>query len=190
MSNSFTPNLLAKNDCWPLASTTSEVRTSTGFPASSVTRTPTTSLSSPKITFCTRKPSRTVAPHSAECSSNIWSRTDRSTCQVSSRPPFSGRPKIKGLVSLPDRDANCTPILFGNPALLSFSATPSSLKTAFAAGINDSPTWGLGKRDRSNTTVFKPLRASIVAAVEPAGPPPITTQSALSGIIFLIMILT
>ena len=45
------------------------------------------------------------------------------------------------------------------------------------AGSSDSPTWSRGKRSRSRRRTRAPLRASMVAAVLPPGPPPMTTTS-------------
>ena len=52
-----------------------------------------------------------------------------------------------------------------------------SSSTDSVAGNSDSPTCGRGKWWRSKTLTDKPARANSVAAVLPAGPPPITTAS-------------
>src|SRR5262245_37796543 len=43
--------------------------------------------------------------------------------------------------------------------------------------MSDSPMWKRGKRSRSNRTTRWPCWARSVEAVEPAGPPPMTTTS-------------
>ena len=52
-----------------------------------------------------------------------------------------------------------------------------SSSTAKVAGRRDSPTWARGNRALSKSVTARPARASNVAAVLPAGPPPITTIS-------------
>src|SRR5207237_5142940 len=52
-------------------------------------------------------------------------------------------------------------------------------------GKSDSPMWNRGNLSRSKTTTFRPARASKVAAVLPAGPPPMMATSKRSLIIGL-----
>ena len=52
-----------------------------------------------------------------------------------------------------------------------------SSSTAKVAGNRDSPTWARGNRAFSKTVTARPARASNVATVLPAGPPPMTTIS-------------
>ena len=47
-------------------------------------------------------------------------------------------------------------------------------------GSSDSPMWKRGCRAFSSSVTCRPARASSVAAVEPAGPPPITRTSVAS----------
>src|SRR5262245_3981952 len=47
--------------------------------------------------------------------------------------------------------------------------------------MSDSPMWKRGKRSRSKSWTLWPCCAIRVEAVEPAGPPPMTTTSALSA---------
>ena len=48
-------------------------------------------------------------------------------------------------------------------------------------GNSDSPMWNRGWRAFSSSVTRQPLRASSVATVEPAGPPPMTSTSGVAG---------
>src|SRR2546422_4282065 len=43
--------------------------------------------------------------------------------------------------------------------------------------MSDSPTWKRGKTSRSNSATFSPPAARKLAALDPPGPPPMTTTS-------------
>ena len=60
-----------------------------------------------------------------------------------------------------------------------------SSRMARVAGSRDSPTWARGKCAFSKTVTANPARASNVATVLPAGPPPMTTTSAFVGCVRL-----
>ena len=58
---------------------------------------------------------------------------------------------------------------------------PSRSRIELQEGISDSPTWSRGIFSRSTKSTENPARETIVATVEPAGPPPITIQSKSDG---------
>src|SRR5687767_8808679 len=55
--------------------------------------------------------------------------------------------------------------------------SPSRSTIGMFAGSSDSPMWKRGWRSRSSSVTVSPRRASSIAAVEPAGPPPMTRTS-------------
>src|ERR1700728_494488 len=63
------------------------------------------------------------------------------------------------------------------PMARTCSATPSCSNNGKFAGSSDSPIWKRGWRSFSSRVTWWPRRASSVATVEPAGPPPITSTS-------------
>src|ERR1700693_1968806 len=66
---------------------------------------------------------------------------------------------------------------FCMPMARTSSATPSFCSSGRLAGRSDSPIWKRGWRAFSIRVTRCPLRASKAAAVEPAGPPPMTSTS-------------
>jgi len=60
------------------------------------------------------------------------------------------------------------------------SITPSLSSSGMVMGSSDSPMWKRGWRDFSSTVTFQPARASWIAAVLPAGPPPMISTSGVA----------
>ena len=69
------------------------------------------------------------------------------------------------------------PYFSWKPAARIFSDRPSFSKIGRQKGRSDSPTWKRGNFSFSKTMTERPARASTVATVEPAGPPPMTAAS-------------
>src|SRR4029450_3970413 len=67
------------------------------------------------------------------------------------------------------------------PADLTRSSTPIRWSKGMFAGSSDSPMWKRGKASRSTSVTRRPPWARQVAAVEPPGPPPITSTSTRWG---------
>jgi hypothetical protein len=65
----------------------------------------------------------------------------------------------------------------GMPILSTCSRTPSLSNNSTLPGSSDSPMWKRGWCSFSSSTTRRPWRASSVAMVEPAGPPPMTSTS-------------
>src|SRR5690606_17796838 len=63
------------------------------------------------------------------------------------------------------------------PIASTFSNAPRRLRIGMFIGSSDSPMWKRGWRSFSSCVTRHPLRASSVAMVLPAGPPPITSTS-------------
>jgi hypothetical protein len=77
---------------------------------------------------------------------------------------------------------NSAPYL-GKKRRSSSGNTPSRSNSGIEHGKSDSPMWKRGNCSRSHNTTCLPLRASSVATLAPAGPPPITITSKRSAAI-------
>ena len=93
----------------------------------------------------------------------------------------AGRPlamaKSANRSTAPSGVMNVAPHFCGKPASRTRSAAPIAARASLTEASSDSPMWNRGNRSRSSRTTRRPRCASHAAAVEPAGPPPMTTTS-------------
>src|SRR5271166_5384798 len=127
-------------------------------------------------TSVARQPSMTCAPRTPARRMRISSNSERRTWYAKGMD-LSQEPANSNSCRRPSDGETNSAAHFSMPMALTWLATPNRSNSGRLAGNSDSPIWKRGWRAFSSNTSSKPRSASMAAAVEPAGPPPITSTS-------------